>query len=138
MTATADSKQLFKVLLGAAWIDGEIQPAERKYLQQKASDLGLADDPEVIALLDSDRAIPAADCYAWLEAYLGSHPAATDYQNLLEAIGAAVYSDSDICTAEAELLSFLQTADPASQPSHNKLLQAIRGISRKAFEAISN
>lgn len=137
MTAT-DSKQLFKVLLSAAWIDGEVQPDERKHLQKKADELGLAGDPEVVALLESDRAIPAADCYAWLEAYLGSHPSTVDYQNLLEAVGATVYSDSDICTAEAELLGFLQTADPASQPSHNKLLQAIRSVSRKAFEALNN
>lgn len=135
MTAT-DSKQLFKVLLGAAWIDGEIQPAEREYLHEKASELGLADDPEVTDLLASDRAVVPADCYAWVEAYLGSHPSAADYQQLLEAIGAAVYSDGDIGTSEAELLSFLQTADPSSQPSRNKLLQTVRDIYRQAISAL--
>lgn len=134
--AEANPKLLFKILLGAAWIDGEIQPAERDHLQQKARELGLAEDAEIQSFLARTQAIPPADCYAWLEAYLGSNPTPEDYQQLLEAVGATVYSDSDIDTAEAQLLSFLQASEPTSRTSQNKVLQAVRDLYRKATSTL--
>ena len=134
--AATNAKLLFKILLGAAWIDGEVQPAERDYLQQKASDFGLTEDAEIQELLARTQAIPPSDCYKWLDAYLGANPTPEDYQQLLEAVGAAVYSDSDIGTAEAQLLAFLQSSDPTSQASQNKFLEAVRGIYRKATAAL--
>ncbi len=132
MTDT-NAKLLFKILLGAAWIDGEIQAAEREHLQKKASELGLVGDPEVKALLDRTQPVPDADCYAWLETYLGNNPTPESYQKLLEAVGATVYSDSNVDTAEARLLGFLQAADPTSRASQNKFLQAVRDLYRKAI-----
>ncbi|MDJ0545291.1 MAG: TerB family tellurite resistance protein, partial [Microcystis sp. M53601_WE4] len=41
------NKQLLKILIGVAWIDGVIQPSERNYLRQVAVMEKLDDDPEI-------------------------------------------------------------------------------------------
>ncbi|MEO1185523.1 MAG: TerB family tellurite resistance protein, partial [Cyanobacteria bacterium J06636_27] len=47
MVRNPDVKQLLKVLIAAAWIDGRIQPEERQYLQQIAKEKDIAADPEI-------------------------------------------------------------------------------------------
>ncbi|HEY9904790.1 MAG TPA: TerB family tellurite resistance protein, partial [Candidatus Sericytochromatia bacterium] len=51
MVADTSIKQLVKILIGAAWIDGKIQPEEREYLQKVAKEAGIADAPEIQPLL---------------------------------------------------------------------------------------
>ena len=48
-------KELFKILVGAAWIDGEIQESELEYLQRIVTENQLADDPEVQSLLSTEN-----------------------------------------------------------------------------------
>ena len=38
---TTDIKTLVKILIGVAWLDGKIQPEERRHLHQVAKDRGL-------------------------------------------------------------------------------------------------
>ena len=57
MVANSSVKQLVKILIGAAWIDGKIQPEEREYLQRVAKESGVADDPEIQPLLYELRAV---------------------------------------------------------------------------------
>jgi hypothetical protein len=75
-------------------------------------------------------------CYQWLNDYLGSHPTESDYQNLLEAIAALVYSDDEIANEEAKLLSELQSLAPtheSSQLTFDKLLKAIGRLYQQKF-----
>ncbi|GAB4245037.1 MAG: hypothetical protein Kow0049_34990 [Stanieria sp.] len=128
--------QIFKILVAAAWIDGSIQAEEQEHLKQVASSQNLTDEPDVQTLLAVTEPIPSEQCYQWLNDYLGSHPTESDYQNLLEAIAALVYSDDEIATEEAKLLSELQSLAPtheSSQLTFDKLLKAIGRLYRQKF-----
>jgi len=134
MFANSSVKQLVKILIGAAWIDGKIQPEEREYLHKVAEESNVADDPEIRPLLNEIRAVKADECYRWVQEYLGDRPSQADYQRLYDAISALIYSDSDIDTEEAKLLNRLQLLDPASgsqQLGPNSVLKAIQKIYRQ-------
>jgi uncharacterized tellurite resistance protein B-like protein len=123
--------QLLKILIGAAWIDGVIQPEERQYLQKIAADAHLEEEPEIQVLLSELKPVSAGDCYQWLQDYCGGHPREADYQELLEALSGLLYSDGDIQTQEAKLLTAVQTLDPAletSQTPLEKLLSQVRRL----------
>jgi hypothetical protein len=130
-------KQLVKILIGSAWLDGQIQPEERIYLNRIATEKGVAQDPEIYPLLQDLRQVEAAECYQWLQECLGNHPTTADYQNLLEAISGLIYSDSDVDTEEAKLLTQLQALDPANhepQPAHNAVMKEIQKLYRRWVE----
>jgi uncharacterized tellurite resistance protein B-like protein len=134
MVADTSIKQLVKILIGAAWIDGKIQPQEREYLQKVAKEAGIADAPEIQPLLYELRAVSAEECYGWVQEYLGDRPSSDDYQRLIEAISALIYSDGDVATEEAKLLTRLQLLDPAStsqKSGHNNVLKAIQKLYRQ-------
>lgn len=112
-------KDLFKILVGVAWLDGTIQSEEREYLQQVADEKGVAADPDIQPLLDELRVVQPTECYSWIEQYLGDRPTREDCQNLLEAISGLIYRDGEVATEEAELLNELQTSNATSEtPQH--------------------
>ncbi len=135
----ANSRQLFQILVAAAWIDGEVQPQEQEYLQKIAREHGLAEDAEIQDLLSSNKPISSAKCYQLLENYLGTNATSEDYQNLLSAISSLVYSDGEIATEEAKLLTQLQELDPdnlASNSVFNKLLSLIQKLYKKGLASV--
>ena len=130
-------KQLLKILIGAAWIDGVIQPQEREYLRRLAAEFDLADDPELQPLLSELKRVPTAECYQWVEEYLGVNPTEEQYQELLEKISGLIYSDGDIDVRETRLLEKVQSLDPIQQPPKtivSSLLEKIQKLYRKAVE----
>ncbi|WP_017305852.1 TerB family tellurite resistance protein [Spirulina subsalsa] len=130
-------KKLLKILIGAAWIDGTVQAEEREYLHKMAQQEGLANDPEIKPLLSELRQVKPQECYDWLNAYLGENHTQEDYQELLEALSAIIYSDGQVDTAEAKLLTQLQELDPANDPPQtvfNKFLKSVQLLYRKALE----
>jgi uncharacterized tellurite resistance protein B-like protein len=134
MVANSSTKQLVKILIGAAWIDGKIQQEEREYLQRIAKESGVADDPEIQPLLYELRAVLPDECYTWVKEYLGDRPNADDYQRLIEALSALIYSDGEVAIEEAKLLTRLQLLDPSSgtpKSSQNNVLTAIQRLYRR-------
>lgn len=134
MVANSSVKQLVKILIGAAWIDGKIQPEEREYLHRVAKETGVADDPEIQPLLYELRAVLPDECYGWLKEYLGDRPSLEDYQRLIEALSALIYSDGEVATEEAKLLTRLQLLNPAStspKSGPNSILKAIQKLYRR-------
>lgn len=126
-------KQLLKILIGAAWIDGKVQAEEREYLQKVAKEADLADDPEIQPLLYGLKPVSPQECYGWVQEYLGDNPSTEDYQRLIEAMSALIYSDGDVATEEAKLLTRLQLLDPATTSSkfaQNHVLKAIQKLYR--------
>ncbi|MEM6423623.1 MAG: TerB family tellurite resistance protein [Cyanobacteria bacterium P01_H01_bin.119] len=118
----ANTKTLLKILIGTAWIDGEIQPEERHHLNRIAADAELADDDDIKALLQGSVKVTPQHCYGWVQAYLGSDPTADNCRQLMESISALVYSDGVVDLEEAKLLNHLQTVSlggntPQSQNS---------------------
>lgn len=127
------AKNLFKILVAAAWLDGEIQPEEREYLHQLAETEGIATDPEIRPLLSQLRAIQPKECYEWIKEYLGENPSLADHQNLLEAVSGLVYRDGEVAVEEARLLTELQSLNPATttpQHRYNAVLKEIRKLYR--------
>ncbi|HBB34009.1 MAG TPA: Tellurite resistance protein TerB [Cyanobacteria bacterium UBA8803] len=131
MVTDSSIKQLVKILIGAAWIDGRIQQEEREYLHRVAKQSGVADDPEIQPLLYELRSVSPDECYGWVQEYLGDRSSEEDYQRLIDAISALIYSDGDVATEEAKLLTRLQLLDPAStaqKGSPNAVLKTIQKL----------
>ncbi|HBL12222.1 MAG TPA: Tellurite resistance protein TerB [Cyanobacteria bacterium UBA11162] len=131
MVTESNVKQLVKILIGAAWIDGKIQPEERDYLNRVAKQSGVADDPEIQPLLYELKAVSVDECYGWVQEYLGDRSNEEDYQHLIEAISALIYSDGEVDTEEAKLLTRLQLLDPANpsqKGGYNNVLKAIQKL----------
>ena len=131
-------KQILKILIAAAWIDGVIQPEERTYLRRVAEDFQLADDPEIKPLLSELKPVNATECYQWLEEYFGENHTAEEYHQLLEKISALVYSDGYVDVREAKLVEAIQSCDPANPDCKNsvwdRMLRKIRKVYRSAIE----
>ena len=130
-------KQLLKILIGAAWLDGKIQPEEHTYLNRVAQEKGIAQDPEIYPLLNELRRVESTECYQWVKEYLGDSSNLADYQNLLESISGLIYSDSNVDTEEAKLLTQLQSLAPENrepQPAHNAVIKEIQKLYRRWVE----
>ena len=131
-------KQVLKILIAAAWIDGIIQPQERAYLRRVAQDFQLADDPEIQPLLSELKPVQPVECYQWLEEYFEKNHSAEEYHQLLEKISALVYSDGYIDMREAKLIEAIQSCDPANPDCKNsiwdRILRKIRRVYKSAIE----
>ena len=129
------TKALFKILIGAAWIDGSIQTEERDYLRRRAEEQGLVDDPEIRPLLFEFVPVQRDLCYQWIQEYLGAHPSSESCQDLIESISGLIYSDGNVETEEAKLLARIQSLDPAVTKSEtndvNGLLRSVQNLYRE-------
>ncbi|MGB7521019.1 MAG: TerB family tellurite resistance protein [Spirulinaceae cyanobacterium] len=135
MSKNAKTKQLLKILIGAAWIDGTIQAEEREYLHQMATEKGVAEDPQIKPLLSEIKQVKPSECYSWLKEYLGNNPTEEDYQQLFEYLSALIYSDGDVDTEEAKLLNRLQLLEAENKSPKSgvdKFLRAVQKLYRKA------
>lgn len=140
MRNNANVKTLMKILIGAAWLDGRIQPEERQYLHKVAQDKNLADDPDIRPLLNELRTVQPTEFYDWVKDYLGERPSAEDCQNLIEAISGLIYSDGEIAIEEARLLNKLQSLNSenaSTQSGHSALIKTIQKLYRRWVETQS-
>ena len=131
-------KQIMKILIAAAWLDGIIQPEERAYLRRVAQDFQLAEDPEIKSLLSELKPIQPVECYQWLDEYFGQYPSEADYYQLLEKTSGLLYSNGYIDVREAKLIEAIQSCDPNNPDCRNsvldKILRKIQKIYRAAVE----
>lgn len=138
MANNSQVKNLVKILIGAAWIDGKIQPEERQYLREIAQAKGLANDPEIKPWLYEVVAVQPQKCYAWVEEYLGDRPSLEDCENLIEAISGLIYSDGEVAVEEAMLLTKIHKiavdVSENNQPVHTALLKQIQKLYRRWVE----
>ena len=123
-------RDLFKILVAVAWIDGEIQPEERKFLEKIAAEQNIDLSSEIEELLATPQVTSTEQCDRLLREYLGSNPTPEDYQNLLSAVSSLIYSDSDIATEEASLLTQLQNLDPQNNEPNSKINKLIARIQK--------
>ncbi len=134
MVNNSHVRNLVKILIGAAWIDGRIQPEERQYLREIAQVKGLANDPEIKPWLYELVPVKPNECYEWVKEYLGDYPTQEDYENLIEAISGLIYSDGDVAIEEARLLSQLEELSKSSEAhpaAHTILLKQIQKLYRR-------
>ncbi|ABA24027.1 conserved hypothetical protein [Trichormus variabilis ATCC 29413] len=137
MVTDSNVKNLVKILIGAAWIDGKIQPEERQYLREIAQAKGLASDPEIKPWLYELVAVKPNECYKWVKEYLGDRPSLEDCEHLIEAISGLIYSDGEVAIEEAKLLTKLQDlakSNESNQAAHTVLLKQIQQLYRRWVE----
>ena len=132
MADPVNKKILLKILIGAAWIDGVIQPEARNYLHRVAKEHNLSQDPEIKPLLQEFVSVKPDQCYDWVRQYLGDRPSAEDCQNLIEASSALIYSDGEVAVEEAKFLHRIQLLTPEDdagpEPLQKIALRAIRKL----------
>jgi uncharacterized tellurite resistance protein B-like protein len=126
MNIESQARLLMKILIGVAWLDGEIQPEERQYLSKVAQTHHLVGDPEIDTLLSDTQKVTATECEQWIQDYLGDRSIHDD-DGLIEAISGLIYSDGDVATAEAKLLVNIQS-QPSSPPTSQPLTTKIRQL----------
>ncbi|WP_017318723.1 tellurite resistance TerB family protein [Mastigocladopsis repens] len=137
MVNNSNVTNLVKILIGAAWIDGRIQPEEREYLRKIAQEKGVANEPEIQPLLYELVAVQPEQFYEWVKEYLGDRPSTEDCQNLIEAISGLIYSDGEVATEEARLLTKLQQlsgTNDSTEPGYNGILKQIQKLYRRWVE----
>jgi hypothetical protein len=134
MVSNSHVKNLVKILIGAAWIDGRIQPEERQYLREIAQAKGLATDPEIKPWLYELVPVKPNQCYEWVREYLGDRPSLQECETLIEAISGLIYSDGEVAIEEAKLLNRLEElskSHDSTQPIYNPLLKQIQKLYRR-------
>lgn len=135
MAQLAENNQnLLEILVAIAWIDGEIQPEEREFLEKIAVQQDLKSATELQELLDKYRNSSSDRCYQLLKQYLGSNPQPADYDNLLSAVSKLIYSDDDIATEEASLLTKIQDLNPQNLKS-NSTFDRVIGKIQKLYQS---
>ncbi|MEB3216353.1 MAG: TerB family tellurite resistance protein [Nostocales cyanobacterium 94392] len=140
MIRNPDVKQLLKILIAAAWIDGKIQPEERQYLLQIAKEKDIVTDPEIKPWLYELVPVKPAECYEWVKEYLGDSPSVEDCQNLIQDISGLIYSDGEVAVEEAKLLAKLQQLSDESESNQrhlNLILKQIQKLYRRWVEVQS-
>jgi len=128
--STKNNRDLLEILVSIAWIDGEVQPAEQKFLEQIAKEQNLESTTELQALLTQHQDSSLEKCYQLLEQYLGANPDPADYDDLFTAVSKLIYSDDDIATEEASLLTKIQNLDPNNSQTHSTFDKAIGKIQK--------
>lgn len=134
MVSNSHVKNLVKILIGAAWIDGRIQPEERQYLREIAQAKGLANDPEIKPWLYELVPVKPSQCYEWVQEYLGDRPSLEECEILIEAISGLIYSDGEVAVEEAKLLTTLEELSKSrdsTQPIYTPLLKKIQKLYRR-------
>jgi hypothetical protein len=130
MVNNSHVRNLVKILIGAAWIDGKIQPEERQYLREIAQAKGLASDPEIKPWLYELVPVKQEECYKWVKEYLGDRPTREDYEDLIEAISGLIYSDGDVAVEEARLLSQLEELSKSSGGNSEAQITLLKQIQK--------
>jgi uncharacterized tellurite resistance protein B-like protein len=96
-----------KVLIGAAWADGQIQPEELPALKQAVVELDLVEHPEIRAWIRSPSS--PEDYRRCLSNYLALHPTQAERQELLNLVTKVIYSDDEVSVEEAYILDEMRT-----------------------------
>jgi uncharacterized tellurite resistance protein B-like protein len=136
MYTQPQARFLVKILIGVAWLDGKIQPEERQYLVKIAQKYHLDEDIEIHPLLEGTMTVTQADCEQWIQLYLGDR-SINDDDRLIEDISGLIYSDGDVATAEAKLLTDIQSEPNSAAPNKPMLVDKIRQLYQSWVEKLS-
>jgi hypothetical protein len=137
MNAESQHRLLMKILIGVAWLDGELSPAEREHLAKMAQTKPLPDnrDPEIESLLAGTTPVTLPDCERSIQEYLGDRSIYDD-DRLIEAISSLIYSDGDVAIAEAKLLTNIQSTPTVNSPQSQSVVTKIRHLYQNWLQKI--
>jgi uncharacterized tellurite resistance protein B-like protein len=110
-------RQMMALIMGAAWADGRLSPAEVEYLQKLLAQYHLDHDPELLALLKTPLPLDATE--ALIATYL-ANSTESERQKLLVDIGTLLIADDVISPQEHQLLddyyTLMAEIPPLSEP----------------------
>ena len=92
---------MVKIIIGSAWVDGRVEPAEVQYLQTLLERCQLTHAPDLLALLEEPVSLRQTE--RWMAHYLAD-TTETERQRLLAAIGKLVIADDTVMPQEHILL----------------------------------
>lgn len=92
---------LLKIVIGAAWVDRHLEPAEVEYLQQLLERYQLHLDSKLQPLLE--QPVPLEQTEVWIVEYL-KDSTTTERQRLLSAIASMLIADETVSDIEHDLI----------------------------------
>jgi hypothetical protein len=131
----ARQKQLMQIIIGSAWVDGQIEPRETQYLNQLLQRYGLANDRDLQRALTT--AIPLQQTEQWIREYLFGTTEA-ERQQLLAAIAKLLIIDDVVTDIEHQLLDDYYTlmAEVPPLPDFAPMVRSVGKFVKQAAEAI--
>ncbi|MEN9205124.1 MAG: hypothetical protein Q6J68_03055 [Thermostichales cyanobacterium SZTDM-1c_bins_54] len=117
--ATEKALATLKVLLGAAWADGSLQPEELPILKRAVQQLGLKDYPQLRQLIQTPMS--GEDYRQAFREYLAFYPSQEERQTLLELVSELIYVDDQISPEESTILEQLRQSLQDLEPEDDNL-----------------
>lgn len=133
-------KLMLKIIIGSAWVDNHLEPAEIKYLQTLLERYHLTNAPELSALLEEP--VPLRQTESWMVEYLAG-ATETERQRLLVAIGKLVIADDTVLPPEHNLLDdyyllMEQIPTHSEDNSTPTLVEAVGKFVRNVAQVVRN
>lgn len=133
-------KLMLKIIIGSAWVDGHLEPAEVQYLQTLLDRYQLTHASDVLALLEEP--VPLSQTELWMVEYLAdTTETEIERQRLLGAIGKVVIADDTVLPQEYALLDdyyALMAEIPARPEETPTLVETVGKFVRKAARTVRN
>lgn len=133
-------KLMLKIIIGSAWVDGHLEPAEVQYLQTLLARYQLTHASDVLALLEEPVSLSQTEF--WMVEYLAdTTETEIERQRLLGAIGKVVIADDTVLPQEYALLDdyyALMAEIPARPEETPTLVETVGKFVRKAARTVRN
>lgn len=133
-------KLMLKIIIGSAWVDGHLEPAEVQYLQTLLDRYQLTHASDLLALLEEP--VPLSQTELWMVEYLAdTTETEIERQRLLGAIGKVVIADDTVLPQEYALLDdyyALMAEIPARPEETPTLVETVGKFVRKAARTVRN
>jgi len=129
---------MLKIIIGSAWVDGDLESTEVQYLQTLLDRFKLTHAPELLALLEEPVSLRQTE--SWMVEYLAD-TTEMERQRLLAAIGKLVIADNTVLPQEHTLLDDYYTlmaeipAEPEEAPT---LVETLGKFVRKVARTVRN
>lgn len=133
-------KLMLKIIIGSAWVDGHLEPAEVQYLQTLLDRYQLTHASDLLALLEEP--VPLSQTELWMVEYLAdTTETEIERQRLLGAIGKVIIADDTVLPQEYALLDdyyALMAEIPARPEETPTLVETVGKFVRKAARTVRN
>lgn len=133
----AQTQLLMKIIIGAAWIDHHLEPAEVGYLNQLLERHRLTHRPELKSLLDTP--VPPQQTERWMVEYL-QQTTELDRQKALAAIAKMLIADDTVSDSEHDLLDdfyLMMERIPPQPEALTQLVETVGQFARKVMRTVN-
>ncbi len=138
MDLQSQHRLMLKIIIGSAWVDSHLEPAEVQYLQTLLERWQMTHIPELLALLEAPVSLRQTE--RWMVDYLAD-TTETERQRLLAAIGKMVIADDTVLPPEHTLLDdyyTLMAEIPARREETPTLVETLGKFVRKVARTVRN